>query len=237
MKYLKILALLLVFIALNAPAKAAEQGLAVVELFTTMGCADSPPADRLLETLAAENNPDTLILSCHVTYFDRPEWKDSLSNPACDARHAGYSRAMSLETISAPQMIINGRFDTSGSREAIMRSGIKLAKSMNTVRRLEPKLKNNHIEFTLPSMTLQKPAEVWLFSYANSESVKIDDGQNLGETVNYVRVIRHFKKIMNWTGKPLNSSLPVDEIKGDNYAIIVQFADFGEIVAAGQTHN
>lgn len=234
MKYLKTLTLLLALLAVNTPARATEQGLAVIELFTTMGCATCPPADRLLDTLAKENDPNTIILSCHVTYFDRPEWKDTLSGMACDVRHFGYDAAIPLNRIFTPQMIINGRFDTYGNREELVRSGIKLAKSMNAVKRLDLKLNNGNLDIVLPGMALEKPAEIWLFSYANAESVTIDEGQNAGETINYARAINGIKKIMAWRGAPTTFSFPVEGMKGDGYAIIAQFENHGEIVAAGQ---
>ena len=47
----------------------------VVELFTSQGCNSCPPADALLGELAGRD--DVLLLSFHVTYWDRLGWPDS----------------------------------------------------------------------------------------------------------------------------------------------------------------
>ena len=50
----------------------------VVELFTSQGCSDCPPADALLRHVKA-TDPDVLALDLHVTYWDNAAWKDPFS--------------------------------------------------------------------------------------------------------------------------------------------------------------
>ena len=53
---------------------------AVVELFTSQGCSNCPPADALLKTYA--DSKDVIALSLPVDYWDYIGWKDTLASPA-----------------------------------------------------------------------------------------------------------------------------------------------------------
>ena len=55
----------------------------VVELFTSQGCSDCPPADRLLAEIAQRR--DVIALTLPITYWDMLGWKDTF---ATDDKHA-----------------------------------------------------------------------------------------------------------------------------------------------------
>jgi hypothetical protein len=60
---------------------------AVVELFTSQGCAQCPPADALLTGLAEEG--DVVALAYHVDYWDYVGWEDTFGDEDFSDRQRG----------------------------------------------------------------------------------------------------------------------------------------------------
>lgn len=54
-----------------------ERGPIAVELFTSQGCSSCPPADELVAELV--DDPNLVILTRPVTYWDRLGWRDTLA--------------------------------------------------------------------------------------------------------------------------------------------------------------
>lgn len=91
MRHLAILPFLLGLTAAadSRPAPRAATPVAI-ELFTSQGCSSCPPADALVERLAKE--PNTIVLTRPVTYWDRLGWKDTLAREANTELQQAYSR-------------------------------------------------------------------------------------------------------------------------------------------------
>jgi hypothetical protein len=90
----------------------------VVELFTSEGCSDCPPADGVLETLIATPpiaGVEVIGLGQHVDYWDQLGWKDRFSSAALTNRQRVYSARFNLESIYTPQMVVDGRAQFVGS--------------------------------------------------------------------------------------------------------------------------
>jgi hypothetical protein len=105
---------------LHVPAdiRAAAATPILVELFTSEGCSDCPPADGMLETLIATQaipGVEVIGLGQHVDYWDRLGWKDRFSSAALTNRQRVYGAHFSLDSIYTPQMVVDGRAQFVGS--------------------------------------------------------------------------------------------------------------------------
>ena len=98
----------------NATYATAENGPAVIELYTSQGCSSCPPADAMLHDLAKRD--DVIALALHVDYWDYIGWKDSFASAEYTQRQHAYARAANATTVYTPQMVIGGVDHVIGSR-------------------------------------------------------------------------------------------------------------------------
>ncbi|MCF8496450.1 MAG: DUF1223 domain-containing protein [Alphaproteobacteria bacterium] len=235
-KFLKTALIILVGFSLTSVAQAGN-GPTVVELFTTQGCSACPAADRILTRIVSEKDPQLITLSCHVTYFDNTTWKDEFSKPFCDARQSEYFSSLDLPSLYTPQMIINGKFGLAGNKDSAVRAGIAMGQSLKAIQPIQLWVGEGVLNITLPALRLEKPADVWLFGYSREDSSIITAGENRGEVLQYANTVKSVTKLMAWQGQYLNMAYPLAEIQGDSWAVIAQYADYTDIVAAGKTEK
>lgn len=123
--------LLLLGVALSiAPGgmRAAPPTPVIVELFTSEGCSDCPPADTLLDTLVATQpiaGAEIIGLGQHVDYWDRQGWKDRFSSASWTSRQQIYQSRFATESIYTPQMVVDGRAEFVGSDASAARKAIE----------------------------------------------------------------------------------------------------------------
>jgi hypothetical protein len=201
-KYSKLaaFALLIPFIPLlsarpGAAPVPANNGFALVELFTSEGCSSCPPADALVASLPKSYPADVYILSFHVDYWDRLGWKDPFSRADYTSRQKQYGETMSLRSIYTPQVVVNGKTEMVGSDESRLRAAIdnELAHTSNPPIEASAHSTDGRsvtIDYTLTSQdhgTLQA-ALVQL-----QASTAVRAGENAGRQLHHTNIVRDLK--------------------------------------------
>ncbi|WP_182086019.1 DUF1223 domain-containing protein [Aureimonas sp. ME7] len=78
----------------------------VVELFTSQGCPECPPADALI---ARQGRTQGIVaLAYHVDYWDYIGWQDPLAARKNAERQKAYAKRLKLGTLATPQIVVNG---------------------------------------------------------------------------------------------------------------------------------
>ena len=111
-----------------APSRVEGPIPVIVELFTSEGCSDCPPADTLLDTLIATQpiaGAQIIGLGQHVDYWDRLGWRDRFSSAALTSRQQVYQTRFRTESIYTPQMVVDGRAEFVGSDGNAARKAIE----------------------------------------------------------------------------------------------------------------
>ncbi|HTS30132.1 MAG TPA: DUF1223 domain-containing protein [Bryobacteraceae bacterium] len=160
----------------------------IVELFTSEGCSSCPPADRLLEKL----DPQAIVLSEHVDYWNQLGWKDPYSSAAFTARQQAYGRIFSLDSVYTPEMVVDGEAEFNGSdgrraADAIAKA-VRKKKADIRVSRVDEGVK---IEVDGPTAT----ADLYLALADESDESQVSAGENSGRHLHHVAVVRSLQKV------------------------------------------
>lgn len=118
----------LALLTMSGGVHAAPPTPVIVELFTSEGCSDCPPADTLLEKLIATQpiaGAQIIGLGQHVDYWDRQGWKDQFSSAAWTSRQQIYQARFATDSIYTPQMVVDGRAEFVGSDANAARKAIE----------------------------------------------------------------------------------------------------------------
>src|SRR6266478_7900020 len=118
----------------------------LIELFTSEGCSNCPPADALLERLdrfQPVRDAELIVLSEHVDYWDGIGWKDPYSSRAFSIRQDDYAHRFRLEGPYTPQMVVDGGMQFVGSDE---RRAIQVIEDAAKVGKVRVVLSSIHLE-------------------------------------------------------------------------------------------
>ena len=196
----------------------------VVELFTSQGCFDCPPADALLRHVKA-TDPGILPLDLHVTYWDNAAWRDPFSlQPATDLQSHYASLRGSIE-VYTPEAVVDGRAQFVGSDQATVAAAIArdgatpVSVSTSNGRVFSPCRIRDRCRYSLA---------VWLQSGAHDESPGRREWRH--DTDGSECRMQHHQA-GSWNGQPLERSISVPA--GTKFATLVQ-RSYGTILGAAE---
>jgi len=204
---------------------------AVVELYTSQGCSDCPPADALLGKLAQRS--DVLALSFHVDYWDRLGWRDRFALPAAKERQFAYVRRNSEDWVYTPQMIVDGMESLVGSDAARIERALAAPRAGVP---LHIEVDGRELRVEVEAVAGQPAAQVTLLSYLRAADTVIGRGENSGRTLHESNIVRSCTTLGAWQGKAASfrverASLPAD---AERIAVLLQQAGPGGIIGVAQ---
>jgi hypothetical protein len=173
----------------------------LIELFTSEGCSDCPPADALLQKLDRIQpvmGVDLIVLSEHVDYWNDIGWKDPYSSHKYSERQTEYGDKFRLSSIYTPQMVVDGQFQFVGSDE---REAIRAIQSAAKTEKIQLMLSSIHFDGAnklsvhletgpLPSSASAKSANIFLAIADESDESHVTRGENAGRTLKHIAVLR-----------------------------------------------
>lgn len=174
--------------ALIATCSAQSRAPVLVELFTSEGCSSCPPADGVLEKL----DPQAIVLSEHVDYWDHQGWKDPFSSPAFTARQQAYSRILNTEGPYTPEMVVDGEKEFVGSDGG---RAIEAIASAARHKKTGVRLARTDAGLQVDVDAAPGSADLYLALAEDSATSQVSAGENSGRSLHHIAIVRSLRKI------------------------------------------
>jgi len=201
----------------------------LVELFTSEGCSDCPPADALLARLQHDQpipSANVIALEEHVDYWDHLGWRDPFSSHDLTARQNAYTVRLHLDDNYTPQMIVDGVEQFVGSDSGRATRAISTAahapKLMLTLSSVS--FANAHATGTVSAEIAagQHPnADLYAALVQKTASTNVGRGENGGRTLHHVSTVLALQKIGNVSAAHTFSLTLPQKADPANLAVVV----------------
>jgi hypothetical protein len=180
------------------PVSADARVPVLVELFTSEGCSDCPPADRLLEELDAKQpvpGAQAIVLSEHVTYWNHDGWTDPFSLTDIDVRQKDYQDHFRIDSVYTPQMVIDGAAQMVGNNAAEVTRAVATAAQTpkKPLAVVDAHWDGGTAMFTVRGASDSGARLVAVLAEDATQS-QVARGENAGHTLHHVAVLRSMKE-------------------------------------------
>ncbi|HMI52301.1 MAG TPA: DUF1223 domain-containing protein [Candidatus Saccharimonadales bacterium] len=176
----------------------------LVELFTSEGCSTCPPTDAMLEQMDTQPLPGAqlIVLSEHVDYWDHDGWKDPYSSSSATDRQKEYVRALGLNTVYTPQIIVDGtselqRGDPERAKQQfqkVLAAGkIPVRITSASVETRTPAVVRGRIE--VDGNFEKNNADIFVVLALDHAESQVLRGENGGKHLRHVAVVQELKRI------------------------------------------
>jgi hypothetical protein len=182
----------------NQKQNAAERPSAVlVELFTSEGCSDCPPADELLRQVSGRMTAAGQLIvgiSEHVSYWNSLGWRDPFSSEQYTGRQNDYGSHFGLNSVYTPQMVVNGREQFVGSdRRALEAAFVSEAQRKQIELHItKAQIMEKNITFSYSASDLPAKSSLQLVAVLvdDMDQSSVLRGENSGRKLTHVAVAR-----------------------------------------------
>ena len=193
----------------------------VLELFTSQGCSSCPPADKLLAQLA--HDPQFIVLSLPVDYWDRLGWKDTFAKHAFTERQRAYASVRGDGQVYTPQVVVNGSEHANGANRRAIDASAETTPHLTVA--VSAQRSGNDIVVSVGAAASggATNATIVLLPYLASRAVAIGRGENAREKVTYTNIVRDIVPVAEWSGSAISRMVPLDRYKNfDGVAVLLQ---------------
>jgi hypothetical protein len=230
----------------STPAMAAPANPILVELFTSEGCSDCPPADAFLKALdTAQPIPGAqlIVLEEHVDYWDDEGWRDPFSSHALTLRQSEYvDRLHAKNGPYTPQMVIDGSEAFVGSDRG--QAGRAFTKELS-IPKTNVQISALHVEggrivAHVDIADVPSKAEVFLALALDHAQSQVLRGENSGRALEHVAIVERLSSVGKMKkGESFSKDVAIKMDHSEKaYRVIafVQQADEGRVLGAAVTH-
>jgi len=190
----------------QTPGHEQASSAVIVELFTSEGCSDCPPADSVLRQIdLKQTRAGQLIvgISEHVTYWNNLGWKDPFSAPEFTERQDVYASRMSPEGPYTPQMVVNGREQFVGSDVGALQRALgdeARRPYLNlSILSTTPSSSGLDVTFSIEGK-MSRPLDIIAVVTDDTDQSNVLRGENGGRLLQHVSVARSLVRVATVSG-------------------------------------
>ncbi len=193
----------------------------VLELFTSQGCSSCPPADRLFAKLA--DDPQVIVLSLPVDYWDRLGWKDTFAKHAFTERQYAYARGRGDGQVYTPQAVVNGSEHANGANRRAIDASAETTSDLSVPVNAERTGDDIVVSVAALAGGGAANATIVLLPYFASRDVAIGRGENAREKLTYTNIVRDIVPVGRWNGAAAKATFPLnDYAQYDGVVVLLQ---------------
>ncbi len=168
---------------------------ALMELYTSEGCDNCPPAYKVVKAFldyGKQSNQNIFLLDFHIDYFN-DLWVDPYSSHQNTARQESYARVFPGGSYT-PQMIVNGSqalLGSSGKRvDAAVTKALKIKPSAKIDISSASLGKDRFVEVHFAAQNIPIDSMINIALVQNTIVQKVLTGENAGKTLTHHNVVR-----------------------------------------------
>jgi hypothetical protein len=184
--------------AQTCAARSPEHRLALVELYSSEGCNDCPPADDWLGQWKDGAQQDIVPLALHVDYWDGLGWTDRFAQHRFTERQQTLASIAGGHVVYTPEVFVGGhemrRWSDPSSFEARVRQVAAQSSPVDITIGLVPQGAGDlAIDALFASReTAPRDWQAYVAVYENGLVSQVKAGENRGATLHHERVVRQW---------------------------------------------